>query len=154
MGLDTSIAIADARGQQSNAFKILRKMTFNLKFHTQSMYEPRMRVPQSISHMQGPNRLPSTHSFTGRCALVKWEQAARRRTTGEGRKQVYLRKDAKASPRTADGTGPESSCSRTEESQELRREGSRRKGADDRSFYTFKAFGKCGGKKQQETQKI
>lgn len=38
MGLDISIAITDARGQQSKAFKILRKITFNLKFHTQPKY--------------------------------------------------------------------------------------------------------------------
>ena len=35
MRLDISIATADSIGQLSNAFEILRKMTFNLKFHTQ-----------------------------------------------------------------------------------------------------------------------
>ena len=35
MGLDISIAITDVRGQQSKTFKMLRKMTSNLKFHTQ-----------------------------------------------------------------------------------------------------------------------
>lgn len=37
MELDISTAIADTGGLQSNAFKIPRKMTFNLKFHTQSI---------------------------------------------------------------------------------------------------------------------